>query len=52
MDNVVNQEYKNYGPGAAGPRANFSSQLSKPINIEDVFGRGFEKEAWVDASYL
>ncbi|KAH6639470.1 pectin lyase fold/virulence factor [Boeremia exigua] len=52
VTNVVYQEYKNYGPGAAGPRANFSSQLSKPINMEDVFGRNFEKEVWVDSEYF
>lgn len=45
-------EYKNYGTGAAGPRANFSSKLSKPIAIEDVFGRTFKQEVWVDAAYL
>jgi pectinesterase len=52
LDNVVYEEYKNYGPGAAGPRANFSSQLSKPIKAEDVFGRNFEQEFWVDPAYL
>lgn len=52
VDNVVFEEYKNYGPGAAGPRANFSSQLSKPIKIEDVLGSKFKKENWVDAAYL
>ena len=52
LDNLVYQEYKNYGPGAAGPRANFSSQLNKPIAIQDVFGQDFAKEAWVDAAYL
>lgn len=52
VNNVVFEEYKNQGPGAAGPRANFSSQLSKPIKIEDVFGRNFEKEFWVDSAYL
>ncbi len=52
LENVVYQEYKNYGPGAAGLRASFSSQLSTPIKIEEVFGRGFEKEVWVDTNYL
>ncbi len=47
LDNVVYQEHKNYGPGAVGPRANFSSQLSRPVEIGDVFGSGFEKEFWV-----
>jgi pectinesterase len=52
LDHVVYQEYKNDGPGAAGTRANFSSKLTKPIKIQSVFGTGFEKEFWVDASYL
>jgi len=52
VENVVYQEYKNYGPGAVGPRANFSSQLRKPIAIEDVFGWNFKQEVWVDAAYL
>ena len=52
VDNLVYEEYKNYGPGAAGPRANFSSQLSKPMKAQDIFGRNFEKEVWVDPAYL
>lgn len=52
MDNVVYQEYKNNGPGAAGLRANFSSQLSRPVEIKDVLGVNFEKEFWVDVGYL
>lgn len=52
VDNVVYQEYKNFGPGVAGLRANFSSQLSKPITIESVFGKDFRQEVWVDAEYL
>jgi pectinesterase len=52
VDNLVYQEYKNYGPGAGGPRANFSSQLSKPVKAEDIFGSKFGKEFWVDADYL
>ncbi|CAN9253734.1 unnamed protein product [Alternaria alternata] len=52
-DNVVYQEYKNYGPGAnVEARANFSSQAVAPIKASDLFGRGFEKENWVDADYL
>lgn len=52
LNNVVYQEYKNYGSGATGPRANFSSQLSAPIAIEEVFGRNFKQELWVDPAYL
>ncbi|KAJ4344961.1 hypothetical protein N0V95_006074 [Ascochyta clinopodiicola] len=52
VDNVVYEEYKNYGPGAAGLRANFSSQLRKPVKAEDVFGPSFENEFWVDTNYL
>ncbi|KAJ8111689.1 hypothetical protein OPT61_g5770 [Boeremia exigua] len=52
LDNIVYQEYKNHGPGATGQRASFSSQLSKPVKIEDIFGSGFEKEVWVDTQYL
>lgn len=52
VNNIVYEEYKNFGPGATGPRANFSSKLTKPLKIDDVFGRSFEKELWVDTSYL
>lgn len=53
VDNVSYEEYRNYGPGAAtGARTNFSSQLTAPIKATDLFGKKFEKEAWVDAEYL
>ncbi|KAF4547800.1 Pectinesterase-like protein 2 [Elsinoe fawcettii] len=53
LANVFYKEYKNYGPGAAtGARANFSSQLTVPIKIGDILGQGFEKEVWVDRTYL
>ena len=52
VGNVVYGEYKNYGPGADGPRAVFGEQIAKPIKMEDVFGRAFEKEFWVDVDYL
>lgn len=52
VNNIVYEEYNNRGPGSIGPRANFSSHLSKAIKIEDLFGRSFGKESWVDTSYL
>lgn len=53
LANVFYKEYKNYGPGAAtGARANFSSQLTAPIKINDILGGRFEREYWVDSSYL
>lgn len=53
VENVVFGEYKNYGTGAGVQmRANFSSQLNKPIKIEDVLGKKFQKDFWVDADYL
>ncbi|UPX16919.1 uncharacterized protein EKO05_0007300 [Ascochyta rabiei] len=52
VDNVVFGEYKNYGPGAAGSRANFSSELRTPVKAEDVLGSNFKKEFWVDTNYL
>jgi pectinesterase len=52
-DNIVYQEYKNYGPGAnIVARANFSSQAVAPIKASDLFGKNFKKENWVDADYL
>ncbi|KAF1833369.1 carbohydrate esterase family 8 protein-like protein [Decorospora gaudefroyi] len=52
-DDVVYGEYENYGPGAqVAARANFSSQLSAPIQAVDLFGAKFKKESWVDADYL
>lgn len=52
VENVVYGEYKNYGPGAAGPRVEFGEQIGKAIKMEDLFGRAFEKEFWVDMDYL
>jgi pectin methylesterase-like acyl-CoA thioesterase len=53
--NVTFAEYENYGPGSyptEGPRANFSEQLPEAITREQVLGTGYEKEWWVDTSYL
>ncbi|KAH8651250.1 pectin lyase fold/virulence factor [Xylariales sp. PMI_506] len=55
IDNVYFGEYNNYGPGSAseeGPRANFSMQLTAPVNITTVLGDNYLSEWWVDASYL
>jgi pectinesterase len=53
VENVVYQEYKNYGPGAKPEaRVDFSSQRDARIRASDLFGRNFEKESWVDADYL
>lgn len=49
---VVYGEYKNYGPGAKGPRAGFSEEIEKVVKMENVFGRAFEKEFWIDVDYL
>ncbi|KAK6537952.1 hypothetical protein TWF694_010847 [Orbilia ellipsospora] len=52
VDNITYGEYKNYGPGAAGVRANFSMELKAPIQAVDILGKHFEREYWVDTSYL
>lgn len=51
---VVYEEYKNFGPGAAGEgaRASFSREVGRAYKAVDLFGRGFEGEAWVDGDYL
>ncbi|CAD6444090.1 3b27caf0-7f82-4213-aab3-fd6210d8b3e8 [Sclerotinia trifoliorum] len=51
-DHAVFEEYNNSGPGAAGPRASFSSSITSPIAIETVLGSAYLNEWWVDASYL
>ncbi|KAF2222328.1 carbohydrate esterase family 8 protein-like protein [Elsinoe ampelina] len=51
--NVVYREYKNYGPGAGtAARANFSSQATEPVKIAEILGKNYEKEVWVDRTYL
>lgn len=52
LANVYYGEYRNKGPGADGPRANFSMQLDAPVRAETILGSGFEKEWWVDSRYL
>ncbi|KAI9149065.1 Pectinesterase [Paramyrothecium foliicola] len=52
VDNVVFAEYQNFGPGAEGERANFTTQLDQPVKLVDLFGPGFETESWVDSAYL
>ncbi|KAI4714420.1 hypothetical protein J4E89_000100 [Alternaria sp. Ai002NY15] len=53
VDNIVYQEYMNYGPGAKPEaRVDFSSQRDARIKASDLFGMNFEKENWVDADYL
>ncbi|KAI7160186.1 hypothetical protein D0869_08113 [Hortaea werneckii] len=55
--NVTYAEYGNYGPSSVqavgeGARASFSEQLDEPVTKEDLFGKGFESEWWVDMDYL
>ncbi|KAK6509290.1 hypothetical protein TWF481_004048 [Arthrobotrys musiformis] len=52
VDDLYYGEYQNYGPGASGTRANFSIALSAPIKAVDILGKHFEREYWVDTSYL
>ncbi|TGO44078.1 hypothetical protein BCON_0618g00030 [Botryotinia convoluta] len=54
-DGVTFGEYNNFGPGSVreeGPRANFSSQLTAPIDITTVLGTSFTSEFYYDASYM
>ena len=43
-----NRGRRNLGPGAQGPRANFATQLSRPIDIVTVLG----STSWINSSYL
>jgi pectinesterase len=52
VGNVRYGEYKNYGPGAKGMRAGFGEEIGEVMKMEEVFGRGFEREGWVDVDYL
>ncbi|KAJ0164855.1 Pectinesterase [Colletotrichum tanaceti] len=45
-------EFNNTGPGAEGVRPKFSSKLALAVEPATILGDGFEKEWWVDASYL
>lgn len=49
------EEYRNYGPGSVeeeGPRANFSTQLSRPRVPSEVLGPEWEGQWYVDGRYL
>ncbi|KAM0329544.1 hypothetical protein ACHAQA_004853 [Verticillium albo-atrum] len=50
--NVFYKEYRNTGPGAVGPRVDFSGQLDAPIAPATILGEGFEDDWWVDTTYL
>ncbi|ORY64485.1 pectinesterase [Pseudomassariella vexata] len=52
LDNVYYREFGNMGPGAAGPRANFTASLDEPVRLAEVLGDGFESEWWVHMDYL
>lgn len=46
------QEFDNTGAGAAGPRANFSSERTSPVAIETVLGSDYACELYVDLDYI
>ncbi|KAM0270071.1 hypothetical protein ACHAQH_009540 [Verticillium albo-atrum] len=50
--NIFYREYGNTGPGAVGPRIDFAGQLDAPIQPATILGNGFEREWWVDVTYL
>ncbi|KAI5253063.1 pectinesterase [Aureobasidium subglaciale] len=52
VENIYYGEYKNKGPGAVGPRANFSMELNAPVKLETLFGKQYKKEWWIDPRYL
>ncbi|TDZ58258.1 Pectinesterase [Colletotrichum trifolii] len=51
-ENVSFKEFQNTGPGAEGPRVNFSSTLTEAVKPVDLFGEGWEKSWFVDQSYF
>ncbi|KAA8572598.1 hypothetical protein EYC84_003200 [Monilinia fructicola] len=51
-DHVTFGEYNNYGPGASGTRASFSTKLSSAIDITTVLGADYTREFYYDASYM
>ncbi|KFA63859.1 hypothetical protein S40285_04479 [Stachybotrys chlorohalonatus IBT 40285] len=51
-DFVLYGEYENTGAGAEGDRADFATQLSAPVEMDEVLGSGYENEAWFDAQYF
>ncbi|KAH7374472.1 pectin lyase fold/virulence factor [Plectosphaerella cucumerina] len=50
--NVVYREFQNTGPGSVGPRVSFAGQLKSRVALEDVLGKGYEDEWWVDTDFL
>ncbi|KAH9876219.1 hypothetical protein J1614_004098 [Plenodomus biglobosus] len=53
LDNVYYREFQNYGPGAnVTARVEWSGQLDKEVKATELLGEGFEKENWVDGTYL
>lgn len=49
---VTFAEYENTGPGTEGTRADFSQQLSAPVERETVLGDGYQDAWYVDMDYL
>ncbi|OSC99460.1 carbohydrate esterase family 8 protein [Trametes coccinea BRFM310] len=47
-DHVTFAEFGNTGPGATGPRASFSTQLSAPVSILTVLN----STSWIDPAFL
>lgn len=48
--NVFFGEYGNFGAGSRGPRVEFATALSSPVDIADILNDGYE--SWVDVGYL
>ncbi|WPH03233.1 carbohydrate esterase family 8 protein [Acrodontium crateriforme] len=51
-DHAAFGEYENYGAGAEGHRASFSSTLKYPVKIEAVLGNDYASQEHIDTSYL
>ena len=51
LGNVFYREFKNTGPGAAGPRASFSGTLDKKEDLKTFFGKK-DWPDWVDKEYF
>lgn len=52
-DHVYFKEFQNTGAGAElSQRVGYSGVLDDAVKITDILGENFEKEAWIDASYL
>lgn len=50
--NVTFGEYANFGEGTVGPRANFSTILTAPVDIASILGSDYTTAGWYDASYM